>query len=139
RLEVAIALRDLPTATTRDALLKLAHSLDSEDSWYLPALAGTLRIREPDLIQQLFERIDTPADEAKALALAWQLNRAESVPFLAGVLKAPKVAEHFQKSLDALSWIAHLSAGLAIETVAASDPNINHRRAALEALRRKIQ
>src|SRR5205814_1858101 len=43
-----------------------------------------------------------------------------------------------QKSLDALSWVAHLSAGEAIATVAASDPNINHRRAALEALRRKI-
>ena len=154
RLEVTIALRDIPTEKCRSALLQLARALDprdrwgtqaassktnepqttQEDKWYPPTLAATLRNREPDLVKELFVGIESPADEARALVIAWQLQRAEAVPFLAHVLKEPKAPEHFNAALEALGWIDDVSAGEAVAGVAAADPNPGHCRAALDAL-----
>src|SRR5262249_35455910 len=68
-------------------------------------LAGALRNREPELLKQLFVHIETPEAEARALTIAWQINRPEAVSFLAGGLKAPKGPETFPKALDAPGWM----------------------------------
>src|SRR5262249_42395174 len=119
-------------------LLKLARAADPNDPWYAPTLAGTLRNREPELVNQLYQGIASADAEASALTVAWQINRAEAVPFLAGVLQAPKAPEHFQKALDALSWIKNLSAGEAVATAAVAAADASRVRAALETLQRRI-
>src|SRR5262249_38633657 len=118
RLEILIALRNVPTRKAGDALLQLSRRVDALDQWYLPTLGGALRHREPELIGKLFTDVGSAAAEAGALAVAWQINRSESIPFLAGVLKTPKMPDHFQKALDCLSWIKDAAAGEAAASIA---------------------
>ncbi len=138
RLEVAVALRDAPTAKAAKALRELVKRADPADPWYLPTLAGTLRHREPEFIVHLFDGMQTPDAEARALAVAWQINRKEAIPFLAGVLKAPRAEGHYQKALDALSWIKDPAAGEAVIAAALATADANRVRLALDTLRRKI-
>lgn len=138
RLEVAVALRDVPTDKAKAALAKLAAAADAGDIFYMPTLAGTLRKREPEFVMSLFAPTGSADEQAKALALAWQLNRVESVPFLTGVLSAPKAPEHYQAALDALSWIAEPAAGEAVSAAAAAQTDVNRRRAALAVLRGRL-
>ncbi|HEV3202904.1 MAG TPA: PVC-type heme-binding CxxCH protein [Gemmataceae bacterium] len=137
-LEVAIALREMPTGKTEDALLKLANAADPGDPWYLPTLAKTLRNREPEMIAKLFRTVNSPEAEARALALSWQINRVESIPFLTAVLKAPKIPGHFQKAMEALSWFKDPSAGESVATVALAERDSGRVRLALETLQKKI-
>jgi putative membrane-bound dehydrogenase-like protein len=138
RLEMLIALREVPTAKAGPALVQLARAVDPQDQWYAPTLARALHNREPELIGQLFQGIDGPEAEARALAVAWQINRAESISFLAEVLKAPRAADHFQKALDGLSWIKDGAAGEAVAAAALAAGDPSRVRAALETLQKKI-
>jgi len=138
RQEVMIGVRDLPTAKVKAALLKLARAASPTDVWEAPTLGGILRKREPEFIAELLGGMNTAADEARALTIAWQLQRPEAVPFLAGVLKTPKAPEHFARALDALSFINDPAAGEAVASVAATDADAAHVRAALEVLKRKL-
>jgi len=138
RLEVTIALRDVPTTKAGDALLKLARTADPRDPWYLPTLAGTLRNREPEWITKLFQNIISPESETVALAIAWQINRVESIAFLAAVLKAPRLPEHYQKALDSLSWIKDPAAGQTVTVAALSEADSSRVRLALETLQKKM-
>ena len=138
RLELLIALRAVPTVKCGPVLVQLARACEPQDPWYAPTLAGTLRNREPELITHLFQHIETPEAEARALALAWQINRPETIPFLANVLTAPKAPEHFQRALDALGWIKEPAAGEAVAAAAVAESDSTHVRACLEMLRRNI-
>jgi putative membrane-bound dehydrogenase-like protein len=138
RLEVTLALRELPTDKVKMAMVQLAKKMDAADPWFAPTLGGVVKKREAELVQALFADIATPADEARALAIAFQLQRAETVPYLAGVLKAPKAPEHFQKALDALAFISDPSAGEVVASAAASANDVAQVRAALDILKRKM-
>jgi len=138
RLEVTIALRDLPTAKVKSGLLQLAKLLDAKDIWAAPTLSGALKKREPEFIQELFAKAETPEAEARALALAWQLQRGESVAFLANVLKTTKTTENFAKALDALAFINDPAAGEAVAAAAVASTDAAQVRAALEILKRKL-
>src|SRR5262249_7130287 len=135
RLEVTLGLREVPTAKAKPGLLTLVKKMDPTDIWYVPTLAGVLKQREPEFVQELFA---AGADETRAVALAWQLQRTESIPYLVGVLKAPKSPDQFAKALEALSWINDPAAGEAIATLAASDADNGRVRAALEMLKRNV-
>ena len=138
RVEVVVALRDVPTAKAAAALRQLVQTADPADQWYLPTLAGTLRQCEPDFVAHLFDHVQTADAEARALAVAWQIDRKETIPFLAGVLKSPRAEGHSQKALDALSWIKDPAAGEAVIAFALATPDVNRVRLALDTLRRKI-
>jgi putative membrane-bound dehydrogenase-like protein len=138
RLEVAIALRDVPTVRCGPDLVRMARSLDPHDPWLVATLARALRDREPELLPQLFAHVETPEAEARALALAWQLNRAETVPFLAAVLRSPKAPDHYGQALGALGWIKDVAAGEAVAAAEVADSDPARVRAALDTLRRNI-
>jgi putative membrane-bound dehydrogenase-like protein len=138
RLEVLIALRNVATNECGAALLKLARAIDPLDFWYAPTVAVAVRNREPAFIEQLFQGIDSAEAEVRALTAAWQISRPEAIPFLAGVLKAPKAPDHFQKALSALSWITDARAGEAVAAAALESSDSSRVQAALDVLRQKV-
>src|SRR5262249_7783237 len=68
RLEVTIALRELPSDKVKAGLVQLVKKSDPTDIWYMPTVASALKGREPEFVKELFAAGNTPADEGKALA-----------------------------------------------------------------------
>jgi putative membrane-bound dehydrogenase-like protein len=138
RLEVTVALREVPTDKAANALKQLVKKADPADVWYMPTIGGAIKKRDPQFIQTLFASAGSPTEEASLVGLAWQLQRPETIPYLVGVLKSPKAPEHYARALDSLGWIADPAAGEAVATIAAGEADVGRVRLALELLKRKM-
>jgi putative membrane-bound dehydrogenase-like protein len=139
RLEVTLALRELPTARAKAGLEQLVKKLDPADIWYMPTIGGAIKQREAEFIKELFAGLGKSAEEeARGVALARQLQRAETVPYLAAVLNKPAGKEAIAQTLEALSWISDPAAGEAIASLAIANAETGTVRIALDMLRRKL-
>ena len=109
RREVALALRGLPFAESRDILLKLAAGYDGADRWYLEALGAAATDNEEAfyaaLLSSLPER-DPIAWDARVASIAWRLHPAAAIDaFAARAASSSLSAEARQQALVALGFI----------------------------------
>ncbi|MFT5128475.1 MAG: putative membrane-bound dehydrogenase-like protein [Rhodothermales bacterium] len=82
RREVALAMRDLPLAQSRDILVKVAEGFDGKDRWYLEALGTGCAKKEAAMYEAFSERFGGPAKswDSRFTWIAWRLHPPQSVP-----------------------------------------------------------
>jgi putative heme-binding domain-containing protein len=138
RLEVTIALRGVTNSKTPYALADLVKRMDPNDAWYMPALANTLRSQESSSLDSELKELRRQLTDARFVALAWQLDHVDTVPYIAEILKNSQAADILQKALDTLGFVSDVRAGAEVALFAADTKDANLRRSALEILRRKM-
>ena len=109
RLEVAVSLRGVPFAESRDIFLKLAHAYDGRDRWYLEALGLAASGSEGaayDALHSSFGQEDPLRWDARFSGIAWRLHPPSAIPALAARAKSPQLSAGARRqALVALGFI----------------------------------
>jgi putative membrane-bound dehydrogenase-like protein len=129
RREVAVSLRDVPLAASRDAILELAERFDGVDRWYLEALGLAADGKEEALYPLLRERLGVGGPEhwdQRFAGIAWRLHPVSALGDLGARARSPAVAEsERQRALVAIGFIeAPAAAQLMADLTRSSSPDI---------------
>ena len=129
RREVALALRDVPFAQSKDILVTLAKNFDGQDRTYLEAFGTGAADKE----SEVYELVKTALGKADATQwspqfawLAWRLHPAQSVAdFKARALSATLSDTDRKRALTALGYNAtQESADAMLEVAAQTDKTL---------------
>ena len=125
RREIAISLRDLPFAKTKNIVLALIRGYDGEDRWYLETLGSLLQGHESQvypLIKKLFAQGAAPADWNRPMTtLAWRLHPPEAVhDLLQRAMDSTLTAPERKESITGLAFINRRTAVEAMITLSGS-------------------
>jgi len=129
RRAVAVSLRDIPLAESREVLRQLYRGFDGQDRWYLEALGIGLEGKEAAFYESIRKtEPDNPLEWSKTFAaLAWRLHPEAALDdFRTRALSDQLTAE---QRLEALSAIAFTASPKAARTMldigeTATDPRI---------------
>jgi len=109
RREAALALRDVPFAQSKDAIVQLATGYDGKDRAYLEALGTACTGKEADAYGLLVEKLgagDPLKWDARMAGIAWRLHPPASVEALRARALAKDLEFNARKqALDALAFI----------------------------------
>jgi putative membrane-bound dehydrogenase-like protein len=118
RREVALAMRDVPLAQSKDILLTLARGYDGADRWYLEALGTGSTHKEAALYDAIRQQLGAgdPAKWSPAMAnLAWRLHPPQSVDALKTRALASSLPDQDRRAaLVALAYIPSQTAAHAM-------------------------
>lgn len=123
RREVALALRDVPYASSGELLVTLARGFDGQDRTYLEAWGTGATGKESELYDRIKSELGSadPLQWSPSFAwLAWRLHPPQSVPdFLARALSESLPEADRKRALTVLGFNATGPAALAVLDVAA--------------------
>jgi putative membrane-bound dehydrogenase-like protein len=109
RREVAISLRDIPLASSRDIILELAEGYDGEDRWYLEALGMAADGKEEALYPLLRARLGNPDPkewDARFAGITWRLHPKAALEELKARARSAAVPEaERQRAIVAVGFI----------------------------------
>ena len=109
RREVALSLRGVPLANSREIFLKLAAAFDGADRWYLEALGTAASGHEGALYSALIASSGQPDPlrwDDRMAALAWRLHPVEAIDALAARAASRQLsAQARQQALVALGFV----------------------------------
>ena len=129
RREVALALRDVPFAQSKDILLTLAKNFDGQDRTYLEAFGTGAAGKESEvyeLVKAALGKADATQWSPQFAWLAWRLHPAQSVAdFKARALSATLSDTDRKRALTALGYNAtQESADAMLEVAAQTDKTL---------------
>ena len=122
RREVALTLRDVPLAQSRDLLIKLAQQYDGRDRSYLEAFGTGCEGKEREIYAALArDQRAAPAEWSETFAaLAWRLHVPEAAAdFKTRALSDKLSPEKRKEALTALGFIKSAAAATAVADMAA--------------------
>jgi putative membrane-bound dehydrogenase-like protein len=109
RREVALALREVPFAQSRDLLVKLAAGYDGVDRWYLEALGTAASGNEEALYAALVSSLpqrDPVKWDTRFASIAWRLHPSSAIDaFAARAASSSLTVESRHQALVALAFI----------------------------------
>lgn len=109
RREVALSLRSVPLAESREIILKLSTAYDGKDRWYLEALGTAASGNEGAVYSALLSTVpqqDPLRWDARVAALAWRLHPVEAIDALAARAASPQLSpEARRQALVALGFV----------------------------------
>lgn len=124
RREVAIFLRDVPLAESRDMMLDLARSYEPGDRWMLEAIGLAAEGEETEAYDVLSEEFgdEDPTEWSEAWAdIAWRLHPLAAVgDFRERAASSRIEADQKRRALTAIGFVADPKAMKAMEALAAS-------------------
>jgi putative membrane-bound dehydrogenase-like protein len=93
RREVALTMRDIPLAQSREILVKIASQFDGKDRSYLEAFGIGCQGKEREIYQAAAQVMGGPAEQwSEAFAwIAWRLGSPDAVPDLKARARSPKI------------------------------------------------
>lgn len=123
RREVAVALRDLPLANTRDLIVQLARMYDGKDRYYLEALGEAALGKEEEIYQAVNAEIGgAPLQWSPAMAgIAWRLHPKAALPALVQRAGSDQLSpEQRKQAIVAIGFIPDQAAADAMQQLSAS-------------------
>ncbi|MHA3771074.1 PVC-type heme-binding CxxCH protein [Verrucomicrobiota bacterium sgz303538] len=123
RREVALTMRDVPFALSRDILVELAKRFDGKDRAYLEALGLGAEGNERSLFAEITKVMGAPAESwSDAFArIAWRLSSPDAVAdFKVRALSSVIPVEKRKLMLDALAFVKSPYAALAMVDIAST-------------------
>jgi putative membrane-bound dehydrogenase-like protein len=118
--EVALTLRDTPSAQALSILVNVAKRFDGKDRAYLDALGIGATGKEADLYAALAKDAGAPESWSDAMAwIAWRLGAPASVPALKTRALSPVISGPMKKlAMDAIAFVQDQSAAAAMIAIA---------------------
>jgi putative membrane-bound dehydrogenase-like protein len=118
RREVALTLRDVPFATSRDLLLELVAGYDGRDRWYLEALGLGATGKEEELYAAVTSAPGVPGPlswDARIAGVAWRLHPVAGIDaFKTRAASAGLPPRERREALGALGFVNHPRAAQAM-------------------------
>ncbi|MEA3211996.1 MAG: hypothetical protein QOE70_5053 [Chthoniobacter sp.] len=124
RREVALTMRDVPLAQSRDILLEIAKRFNGSDRTYLEALGLGCEGKEREMYAALAKAIGAPAEQwSEAFAwLAWRLGSPDAVADLKTRALSAKLSGPQRKlMMDALAFVKAPEAAQAMVDLASAE------------------
>jgi putative heme-binding domain-containing protein len=122
RREVAVALRDVPLAQSKDALVAIARQFDGKDRAYLEAFGIGCFGKESEIYAALAPDLGKQPWSAAFARIAWRLGSPEAVnDFKTRALAKDLDRDQRKLMVDALAFVPVAEAAKAMVTLAATE------------------
>jgi putative heme-binding domain-containing protein len=108
RREIALSLRDIPLAESKDLIMELVEGYDGKDSWYLEALGIAMDGKEGQLypeLAQIYGDADPEQWSPAWAKLVWRMHPRQAVKDLQKRAKSAQLStEERQQALTAIAF-----------------------------------